>query len=291
MNVSGKRGKRTTNNDVEKRAKIAEKPEPQLSMYANNRFFQLDEEAQRSYLDKLRQDINSFKEWNSVQLKDLLDTRGVLLAALQTKDDILASNKKELNKMKLLNGSQIELKHHLEILEKEAGLNRLSLTTRYGSICTDRKLCEQLYGFADFEFLLDFINAAFDIEYVKPANLGLSSGGGGKNTNIKKSSEVEQILLTLVFTNTRWSYDIIGLMFGVKTRSVGKVIAKWMPMLGERGDMMSHLLKFMDSDAFDALEPESYKEVGLRKVAALVDGKDFLTETVRVDRGHELCSG
>ena len=49
--------------------------------------------------------------------------------------------------------------------------------------------------------------------------------------------------------------------------------------------MMSHFLVYMDEKAFDELEPLSYCEVGLRKVAALVGGKqDFLAETVQVNR-------
>lgn len=57
-----------------------------------------------------------------------------------------------------------------------------------------------------------------------------------------------------------------------------------MPLLGERGDMMSSLLVFMDEKSFDDLEPESYLDINLRKVCDVVDGKDFLTETVRNDR-------
>ena len=56
-------------------------------------------------------------------------------------------------------------------------------------------------------------------------------------------------------------------MFGVASVStVGDYIIKWMPLLGERGDMMSSLLMFMDEESYETLEPKSYKEVGLRKV-------------------------
>lgn len=47
---------------------------------------------------------------------------------------------------------------------------------------------------------------------------------------------------------------------------------------------MSGMLHFMDESAFDVLEPEACKVIGLRKVAVLVDSKDFLTETVRSDQ-------
>ena len=48
--------------------------------------------------------------------------------------------------------------------------------------------------------------------------------------------------------------------------------------------MLSRLLPFMGPEEYDKLEPPSYDEVGLKNVAALIDGKDFLAETVRSDR-------
>ena len=57
-----------------------------------------------------------------------------------------------------------------------------------------------------------------------------------------------------------------------------------MPVLGELGDALTNLCPFLDADSVDALEPEWYKEMGLSHVGALVDGKDFLCETIRKDR-------
>ena len=51
---------------------------------------------------------------------------------------------------------------------------------------------------------------------------------------------------------------------------------------GEVGHMYS-LLPYIDAAYLDEVEPHSYKEVGLRKVGAIIDGKDFHTETVRKD--------
>jgi len=137
-----------------------------------------------------------------------------------------------------------------------------------------------LYGFADFEFLIDFLESVFDVKYKKPKNVNLHQGKGGGGLR-----EFEQILLTLLWTNTLWNGDVIGVLFGIKsTTTVSNYIKKWMHLLGECGDMLSSFLPFMDESSFEALEPESYIDMDLRKIGALVDGKDFLSETVRSDR-------
>jgi len=95
---------------------------------------------------------------------------------------------------------------------------------------------------------------------------------------------MEQIMLTLVWTNLMLPHDILGIMFGCTCRqTVSNYINWWMPVLGERGDMMSNLLPFIDAEVIDALEPYTYKELDLRKIGAVVDGNLFPAETVRTD--------
>ena len=54
-------------------------------------------------------------------------------------------------------------------------------------------------------------------------------------------------------------------MFGVCSHQTVEVyINKWLPMLGERGDMVSEFLEFLDEDAINALKPKSYKILGLK---------------------------
>jgi hypothetical protein len=142
----------------------------------------------------------------------------------------------------------------------------------FHGICSkDEVICKQLYGIEDFEFMIGFLEAAFEVEYQYPK----------ENSPL---NDMEQIFATLVFTNTTWNMRTIGEMFGIKEKTLSKYVNTWLPLLGECGDHMSDFLHFMDESAYDALEPQGYKDIGLRKVAALVDGKDFLTDTVRVDR-------
>jgi hypothetical protein len=181
----------------------------------------------------------------------------------------------------LLSNEQL-LQCQLEVLQSH-GLNRISIA-RKKIYKENKKLCNSLFGCNDFEFLIDFIEAMFDIKYVEPIDASVKRGG--KNAEGRGLSEVEQVLLTILWTNTFWNYDVIGMIFGVKSnRLVGEYVKYWMPRLGEVGDMMSSLLPYVDSDVLKALEPESYENMELHNVvAALVDGKDFNVETVRADR-------
>lgn len=53
----------------------------------------------------------------------------------------------------------------------------------------------------------------------------------------------------------------------------------------DRGRIQKHsILPFITSKLIDDLEPQSYKDLGLKKVGAIIDGKDFYTDTVRSDR-------
>ena len=60
---------------------------------------------------------------------------------------------------------------------------------------------------------------------------------------------------------------------------VGRYHAEWMPKWGQAGEFLS--LLDIDADFLAATMPEAFKNDNLEKVAALVDGKDFLCDTVR----------
>ena len=182
---------------------------------------------------------------------------------------------------------QVKLKLQLDVLAQDGcGLNRISMTTKE-LFETNDKLCKQLYGFANFEFLIDFLESAFDVKYEKPKNVNLQRGNGDDGLG-----EFEQILLTLLWTKTYWYNDVIGVLFGIKsTTTVGNYINRWLPLLGQCGDMLSlpSLLPCMDESSFEAFkksfeafEPESYIDMDLRKFGALVDGKDFLISWLRL---------
>ena len=163
----------------------------------------------------------------------------------------------------------------------KAGLTRLSMSNP-DFFNEYAWACKEFYGFPDFSYLTLFITKMFEVEYIPPKQYCTRKK---LSTDKIGLSKFEQILLTLFFTNTTYSMKAVGIVFGLKSRTlVGSYINKWLPLLGEVGDMLSNFNDLLDSQALDDLEPEWYIKLGLRKVAAVVDGKDFLCETVRTDR-------
>ena len=98
-------------------------------------------------------------------------------------------------------------------------------------------------------------------------------------------SDFEQILLTYLWMNVTWNNDIVGLMFGIRCRrTVETYVHRWLPLIGERGDMMSDFLAFFDREAYDKLNPQSYIDLELEQICSVLDGKDYPCETVRSNR-------
>jgi len=243
----------TSSNDSptsEQRRTKRQKRNEAFTCLSNEEFFILTRAKQESYLDKLRKEMKQDGQ-GKVRLGHLLSTLPSLEHALKQDAQTLKNCKSKIDLMKKNQDNQKGLMDELQALEAIGGwLNRISFTSKEG-IGKNEMVCKELYGFSDFDFMINFLEAAFEIEYIKPGRATV--GAGGDRTN--GLSDVEQVMLTLVFTNTLWNYDLIGIMLGIKSRkTVQNYIKKWMPLLGERGDVMSSFLIFMDGNSFDQLE-------------------------------------
>ena len=119
-----------------------------------------------------------------------------------------------------------------------SGLNRISLVT--GSIFeTKPDLCNELFGFPEYDFMIEFLEAAFELKYQEPSSVTLTKGGNGD----AGLSELEQVMVALLYMNTTHSLDVIGQIFGIQSKNtVSKYLNKWIPELGELGDMLSSFL-------------------------------------------------
>ena len=237
---------------------------PDIEVIPRTAFFEMSTDEQIVYFDKLRADVLTFKqssaeklEEKDVQLGDLLNAKHVIADALKREEEIAKKTKGIIDQLKRKQASMMELEEHLKALKEVAGLNRISIASKNGSVANDASVCKKLFGFDDFDFMIDFLESAFEIQYVEPTKSTISAGGTDGGNGL---GDVEQVLLTLVFTNTLWNCDVIAMMFGVSsTTTVSNCINRWLPLLGECGDHMSDFLAYMDEDAFEKLEPESYK--------------------------------
>ena len=83
------------------------------------------------------------------------------------------------------------------------------------------------------------------------------------------------------FTETKLNQKIPATIFGYKTHSpITQIIKKWILHWGHVGLDLS-VLPFIDSDFLDNTKLIEYKNLKLEKVGAIIDEKDFLTETCR----------
>lgn len=174
----------------------------------------------------------------------------------------------------------------IEVLEgkisdlKVTGCTRFSMSSA-AYFKANKRACKELYGFKDFEFLTGFIVKVLGVPCELPKTLKATGGKNAENS----LSDFEKVLLTMFFCQTNMNYDMIGAMFGLHSRkTVGEIIDKWMPILGEAGDQLSTFTHYLDDEALDELLPKWYRELELNDVCAVIDGKDFMSETVRVDR-------
>ena len=94
------------------------------------------------------------------------------------------------------------------------------------------------------------LKALFDVEFIEPQSLLVSTRKG--------LSEMEQIMMTLMWTNLVLPQELLGVMFGIRSQqTVSIYINKWMPVLGEQDDMLNNFLPYLDTDILKELEPYS----------------------------------
>ena len=79
---------------------------------------------------------------------------------------------------------------------------------------------------------------------------------------------------------TRLLRQLMATFFGFKNHmSIVRIIMKWLPHWGRRRRELSILL-FIDKEFLTNVEPQSYIYLGLRKVTAIIDRKDFFVRPV-----------
>ena len=71
----------------------------------------------------------------------------------------------------------------------------------------------------------------------------------------------------------------MGIVWGRSKSIIGRYCKEWVPHWGKAGKDLSILET--TAPYLEKYMPESYKVVGLEKIAAVPDGKDFMTDTAR----------
>ena len=92
-------------------------------------------------------------------------------------------------------------------------------------------------------------------------------------------------MITKLFFHTGWKRNKLGIIVNQLHRvDVGRYINKWAPRWGKVGQYLSML--DIDEDYLRAELPLPYYKEGMRFTALLLDGKDYLVDTLRTDKTY-----
>ena len=92
--------------------------------------------------------------------------------------------------------------------------------------------------------------------------------------------QFKQYLIALMYIKMGNNQVMIASYLSYRgTTIISECIVAWVPEWGELGRMLS-LLLYINTEYLDAVKPQSYINLGMQKVAAIVDSKDFYTKTV-----------
>ena len=94
-------------------------------------------------------------------------------------------------------------------------------------------------------------------------------------------SMYEKLLITKMRFQRAMSEDMLALIWGRVQSSINFYVHECAPMWGEVGRHLSIL--DIDEEYLNAEIPDAFTDLGLGKVGAMPDGKDFMTDTSRVN--------
>lgn len=107
------------------------------------------------------------------------------------------------------------MKQQLEILEQDGGdPDRTSITTRQ-IIQRHQKLCKHLFSIKDFDFMVDFLENAFQVTYKKSK----------PEKSIEAKTKVSTRYGNIVVDETLCSQDVIGILFGIKKQKSLQIVS------------------------------------------------------------------
>lgn len=76
-----------------------------------------------------------------------------------------------------------------------------------------------------------------------------------------------------------WARNTLSDVWGISKNNVSTIYKTWIPKWGEMGEFLSRIQ--LTEEFLTDTTPQSYGKVGLEKIAALSDGKDYMIEIPR----------
>ena len=150
--------------------------------------------------------------------------------------------------------------------------------SRYPNVCKD------MLGFDSFEECLEIVKATMP-EIKVELSCAKSYDNKKQVIQFEPFTLFEQLMITKMFFHTGQKRNKIGVVVNqTDRRDIGQFIAKWAPRWGKAGQYLSML--DIDEDYLTCERPIQYVKEGMLRTAVLLDGKDYLTDTLRTDKTH-----
>ncbi len=160
---------------------------------------------------------------------------------------------------------------------KSLGLCRQSLLDRYWHEMFP-EASRSLLNFESFDECMGYIGVLFP--QLREEIGKLKELGAKQYVNSRKYlSPLEQCMLCRLSPKTGINGMQIGFIYGIKEGAVSKIKAKWMPLWGYAGKMLTDLELY--SDYVEKERPDAYYVNDLPNVGTQCDGKDFLCDSFR----------
>jgi hypothetical protein len=159
----------------------------------------------------------------------------------------------------------------LAFLTVSGGLNRLNITSDAWH-ALNPKAANHLFGFKNWhETVVHMRNFWPDVKRPDSASLRPET----------HMTEYEKLLITKMRFQRAMEEQMLALIWGRTQQSINLYVQECSPKWGQMGRFLSIL--DLNEEYLDAEIPEVFKELGLGKVGAMPDGKDFATDTPRGD--------
>jgi len=174
------------------------------------------------------------------------------------------------------------------ILINFAGICRANLTSKEWH-ADNPEYCKEAWGFESFAVMLVHLRCRFPKYFAKlDANGKKVSNFPAPVDDNSNINDFEKCLIARTRIHHKVNMQTLATIWGCSLRSIARYIDTWAEKWGHAGQLLSILPiteKFLEYAV-----PQAFKDAGLEKVGALVDGKVFMTEVCRANSAVKRAS-
>jgi len=201
-----------------------------------------------------------------------------LVAEIAIKERTIVDLRERSEQLQMSSAKDIAAKKRLE---DAAGLSRLRLTsTSYHDDHPND--AAYFFGFRSWAETKTWFQQCYDLnpDTAHQSRILPDVLAGKRNLAEVKMTPFEQFLITTMYMHTDSEQKHLGRIWGVEPRSIGRYLDAWAPLIGDVGQQISILDVDVEWCMYE--QPLEYDQADAHTVAAVADGKDFESETIRI---------